>query len=884
MNQKITKNNIAKIEKKIFIFDGHNLIYKSYFALPKLFDSKNRPTGAIQGTCNILMKFLTKYQNSMFCIASDSGGQNFRHEIFEDYKANRAEIEDDLRLQIIAMQEIYDHFGIKKIGAKGFEADDYIASFVKKFAQNNKIFIISSDKDLMSLVSENVFLIDPVKEDLFDTLAVEEKFGVRPSFIKDYLSLIGDSSDNIPGVPGIGPKTAQKILLHGHLDDLIKNNFENIKDQKLVQKLKLNLDSLLLSIKLVEMKDDLEINLTLNDLEFSLTENARNIYNIFIDHDLLLLSSRIQKFLSFDEFEKKHSLTIKDNIENNFISDEFLEKIYLSGIVYINYIENKDNIFELQILGRDSFIVLNNFDEKNLLILSKIMNDSSIKKITYKIHYGLNEFLSQKGIKGGESIFDLSWIYFSLIGVRANENFQYLVKFAKQFAFVNQIQFDYQDYMNLKENYIFSFELLFDFGLKALLKTKQINHLEIDRQVYAILLKMEHEGILLDIDKLSKFSQKLESDLLNLKEKIIDETGYDFNVISPKQTSEVLFEKLEITPIGKKSSKTSLYSTDTKVLEELSINGHIIADYILEYRSLNKLKTSYCQTLPEKINPQTGRIHTKFWLNGTTTGRILSSDPNLQNIPIRTDSGKEIRKSFVASDQKFLLSVDYSQIELRILAKLANVKNLINAFENELDVHKITASEIFEIPLSQVDDFQRTTAKAVNFGIIYGISPYGLSWRLKISLSQASSIIKKYFLKYPEIEDYVVHIKKFFHENGYVCTLLGRRCYAPHFSEEDSEKISFSQNQFLQRSAINAPIQGSSAEILKFALIACINLINERFSKNKILLQIHDEIIFEVCQEDSNQFSLEVTELMESIGSEFDLKLKVESSIGKYWE
>lgn len=889
----ISKNDIAKIQNKIFIFDGHNLIYKSYFALPKLYDQKSRPTGAIQGTCNILLKFLLKYPDSMFCIASDSAGKNFRHNLYSEYKANRAQIDDELRDQIILMQDLYRSIGLNVISGSGFEADDYIASFVKKFSNEYKIFIISSDKDLMSLISENVFMIDPVKEDIFDEVAVEEKFGIRPKLIPDYLSLTGDSSDNIPGVPGIGPKTAIKILSYGTLDNLIQGNFDNIKDKKLSDKLKNNIDNLLMSKNLVYMKDDIDINITTEEMIFILKKNVKNIYDSFLDFNLNALALRIEKFLSHEEINEIKTNNLKQLNDlyktYNDLNSEFLNEIYLVGECFISYEIDEKNIenFKIRILcEKNLFIFDNNKKDRNFIEnFKKLLIDSSIKKITYNISYGLKNILRYFDIKNFSSIFDLSWIYFYLIGVRANENFQYIIKYIN-----NEIEIN-NDLNRIKENHIFLYKDIFEYGLQKLINTKQFNHFEIDRNLYQILFEMENNGISLDKIKLLNLENKINNEMILIKEKIIDEIGYDFNIISPKQTSEVLFEKLNITPVGKKSTKTNLYSTDTAVLEELEYRGEFIASYILEYRSLNKLKTSYCTSLIPKVNSKTNKIHTSFWINGATTGRILSSDPNLQNIPTKSQIGREVRGCFCSdSDEFVLLSIDYSQIELRLLAKIANIKNLLDAFEKNIDIHIKTASEIFSIDIKDVSDSERSKAKAINFGIIYGISPFGLSKQLKISVNEASSIIKKYLLKYPEIEKYLDDTKKFFYENGYVETIFKKRCYAPQASQssnyEDSfsidERSSFKQNQFIERAVINARIQGSAADILKEAIISCKNMILNEFDeeKYKIILQIHDEIIFQIPLKNAEIFAQRASIAMESI---FE-GLKTKYSYSRYWD
>lgn len=866
--QNFIMNDLKSIKNKIFIFDGHNLIYKSYFALPKLYDAKNRPTGAIQGTCNILFKFLLKYEGSMFCIASDSGGKNFRHQLFEQYKAHRKEIDPELLEQIIAIQNIYKSFGLCVLGNHGHEADDYIASFVKKFSDQYKIYIISSDKDLTQLVNTNVNIIDPIKEEIIDEIAVENKFGVRPKKINDYLSLIGDASDNIPGISGIGPKTALKILQYGSITESIAQNFDNIKDPKLQKKLRDNLNDLLLSKKLVTMVDNLPINIEPEQMVFNLHRYANDIYQVFLEYDLNNLGQRIEKFIH----KKNINLAINSSNSNqtsitqcNEISDEIVKNLYIYGKCSFNITDS--NIVQLLIQDKLFNIPIDNCPNQ----LKIILEDSSIKKIIYQVSPNIKQYFKLHNIQFS-GLYILSFLYFNLLGTKANDNFNFLANYCEL------------NLPNSQNEHINLFESLFNLGLQKIFEIKHIEFFENDRKIYDILWKMEQNGILIDCNKLNNL-QKYFDDLLDkIKDQAIEKTGYDFNLISPKQTSDILFNKLGIEPVGKKSLKTNLYSTDVTVLEELSLKGFEIADLILNYRSIFKLKTSYCESLPNKTNPLNNKIHTSFLLNGATTGRILSFEPNLQNIPTKTEEGKKIRGCFIASEGHQLVSMDYSQIELRILANLANVQNLKNAFLNNTDIHSLTASEIFGIDLKNVNDFYRSKAKAINFGIIYGISSFGLAKQLKISNSDASLIIKNYFRQYPEIFEYLEQTKKFNNINGYVKTMFNRHCYPPSINQDDLHKTNFHHQQFLERASINAPIQGTASDIIKLAMIQINNFINKNNLNTKILLQIHDELILEVPNEELQIIKKECIPIMENIGKDIKLPLQVSFSYANNWQ
>jgi len=446
------------------------------------------------------------------------------------------------------------------------------------------------------------------------------------------------------------------------------------------------------------------------------------------------------------------------------------------------------------------------------------------------------------------------------------------------------LYYEQVNYQN-STNYIVFYLQLYESGMNKLFKSKHLEYLEVDRRIYKILSEMENFGILIDCKGLANLGKYFDDLLTKIKENIIDETGYDFNILSPKQTSDILFNKLGISSASAKKLKgDGGFSTSQDVLENLSIEGVIVADYILQYRSIYKLKSSYCEGLANVIEKD-GRIHTKFELNGATTGRILSSSPNLQNIPTRTEEGKKIRSCFISKDGCFLISADYSQVELRILAHIANVTNLKKAFEEGVDIHRLTASKIFGIPFEKVDEFWRSKAKAVNFGIIYGISPFGLSKQLKITTGEASEIIKNYLYHYSEISDYLEKTKNFASQNGYVKTIFGRNCYLQSQLSDGTVVMpkNFFERQFFERAAINAPIQGSASDIIKYAMVKADNFIKDNVLKTKLLLQIHDELIFEVPENEVETMSNGIKKIMESIGDDLDLRLKVDVLSGKSW-
>ena len=812
------KDSIKYIKNKIFVIDGHCMIYRGFYASPDLHDESGRATGAISVVCSAIVKYLTQYEGEKFCIASDSAGKTFRHAMFEKYKANRKEIDPKLREQIIAMQEIYTVFGLKVLSNHGFEADDYITSLVHKFAgpeENNKytIFIVTTDKDLMQLVNDYVYVLDPQKDIVIGANEVCQKFGVRPDQIKDYLSLIGDASDNIPGAKGIGPKGAIKILEAGKLDDLIADNFSAIKNERSKKLLHESIDDIKMSQDLVSMKDDLPIEFQGKDFNVNIRDHANEIYKMLVSYGIKGLASRMLKFLP----QTYQSLSISNNLVIAH-PDKIIEQIRIDDIACIAFHDGK-----YQILSAGTLSI---FDD--IAPFKEVLMDRQVKKIFYA-SINCAEYITNAN---AESFMDLQIMNYHLMGVAANKDFSYL------------LNYHIQDLGPLKESdRILYYIQIYESSRIKLLETNQMKFFTLDQHVKIILMQMHQLGIGISLEKLNELGEFLKARLVEIQDKIIYESGYEFNISSPAQTSDVLFNKMGLpTPTKKPSAKSGNFSTDANVLAHLADIGYEIANLILQYRTINKLNTGYVQSLPSKIVNH--RIHTHFVLNGAITGRILSENPNLQNIPTRGEDGQKIRQCFSAPVGYKILSLDYSQIELRILAKLANIENMQNAFKNGQDVHKMTASEVFGTPIDQVSDQERSKAKAINFGIIYGISPFGLARQLKIDNAEAKQIIDKYMDRYSEITAYINSVKKFSASHGYVLNMFGRRIYERSIEGE----ASLAEKKYLERAQINATIQGSAADLIKFAMVRINDyIISSDFSDGvNLLLQIHDELIFEV--------------------------------------
>lgn len=860
--------------RAIICFDNHNLLYKSYYAIPKFHDSHGRPTGAIQGALSIVFKFLNRYPDAEYCVASDTKGGNFRYKLYDQYKAQRKEIDDELLKQIIVMPDFYRAMGMNFFAREGFEADDLIASLVHKhrYDKNAVIFIISSDKDLMQLIDDDrVFLIDPTKDIFMNESEVLKKFGVSPSQVHDYLSLIGDASDNIPGAKSVGPKTALKILKYGKLDDILKNP-EIIDDKKLQKLIIDNYDAITLSQKLVALKGDLEVDS--DNLKLDLAGHRHGMMNLLGEYSLHALQKTFEKIVkkSSPNSDEGNVGGISSNFEEishssgSYITPTIKKKMEENHLIAVNF-DQMDKQYQIFFDNKIYFI-----EESDICNYIDLFENPMIKKVIYNQRL-FEEKFSNLDSQKFFSFYDLAIIYYHIIGTRANNDILDILYYE---------QIDYQS----QANYIIFYLKLFELGMKRLFDSGHLEFFELDRKIYRILREMEVIGMLVDPGKLKELGNYFENLLAKTKDGIIDETGYDFNVLSPKQTSDILFNKMGVSAVSTKKLKgDGGFSTSQDVLETLSNEGLVVADHILQYRSIYKLKSSYCDGLAEQIDKNDGRIHTKFELNGATTGRILSSNPNLQNIPTRTDEGKKIRSCFIAREGCKLISSDYSQVELRILAHIANVENMKKAFEEGEDIHKLTASKIFGIPFDRVDDHWRSKAKAVNFGIIYGISPFGLSKQLKITTGEAAEIIKSYLYRYSEIKDYLERTKNFANQHGYVKTIFGRNCYLQTQLSDGTlvAPKNFFERQFFERAAINAPIQGSASDIIKYAMIKVNNLIKNENFEAKLLMQIHDELIFEVPDHEVEKISEKIKENMESVGRNVGLSLRADLSVGQSW-
>ncbi|MCM8800482.1 MAG: DNA polymerase I [Candidatus Omnitrophica bacterium] len=837
-------------KKKIYLVDATAFCYRAFYALKGLFTSFGQPTNAIYGFVNMLNKILKNEKPQFFGVCFDVSRKTFRQEKFAEYKLQRPPMPDELSSQIPFIKRIVSNYGIRIIEKEGYEADDIIATLVKKAKDKNFfVTIISSDKDILQLVDENTVVFSPYKEAgiLYDRKKISERFGVEPERIVDIIALMGDDVDNIPGVSGIGEKTAVELIrTFGSLKDLL-SNIDKIKKERIKEAIKNSIEKIRLNQQLVTLKDDLQIDLEPEDLKISKAD-YQELFKIFnyLEFKTLLKNLPLQE-------EKKENQPLVLSLE-----EEFIKKILKStNELFLYGFSTKELIFYTE----DRFFQI----KDNPNYLKEILTNPQIKKIGHDLKRMMVS-LAKEGI-------DLKGLYFDTMIAG------YLLNPSKNDYSLNTLAWDYLGKTGMGSlNNKTAIELILELKpiLEKELKQKALFKLFMDLEMplVEVLAEMELTGISLDTQMLKELSQKIEKKLIKLIDEIYILSGCQFNLNSPKQLREILFERLKL-PIVKKS-KTGP-STDEEVLKSLSAY-HRLPQLLLEYRQLTKLKTTYVDVLPNLIDPYTNRVHTFFNQTGTETGRLSSSNPNLQNIPIKTEIGRNIRRAIVCFNQdSFLLSCDYSQIELRILAHLCHDENLLSTFRQDKDIHRITASLIYGLDEEDIDDSMREIAKRVNFGIIYGLTAYGLSRDLGISVEQAQGFIDAYFVRYPKVKEYIDEQIIKAQKNGFVSTILGRRRY---ISEINSKNQSI--RQFAQRQAVNAPVQGSASDLIKLAMIQIHREIKKRNLKTKMILQIHDELLFDVPDNEMDLFVSLVKDKMENV-LKLDVPIKVQVKKGKNW-
>lgn len=886
-------------KERLIIIDGQSYIYRAFYAIRRLSNSKGMPTNAIYGFVQMMQKAIKEIKPEYICIVFDSKEKTFRHEIYSEYKAKRPPMPDDLSVQIPYIHRAVDIYKVKKLLIPGYEADDIIATLAKKGkASDKEVFIISGDKDLMQLVDEDIKVYDTMKDKIYSPEDVATKYGVGPEFIRDLLSLSGDSSDNIPGARGVGEKTAINLIKQfGHIENLLKN-IDNIEPESLRKKIKDSEADILLSHRLVTLRDDLDLGLDIEDLRYS-GADKNELNKFFSDLEFRTLiektdNSEIDTKIS--ELKKKDYRTILDEGDFKKLLKDIENVDFLAIDTETDNINPlKANIVGISICFREQEAYYIPIGHRYLGAPRQLAADF--------VRDNLAPLLKRKGLLGQNIKYDLlvfrSNGYGRLEAVDDTMIASYLLDPEAESHSLRVLARKYLDYqmftykevtgtrekkgMNFSEVDIKTATLysgedaditmqIYRVLIDKLKKTSLFDlYKNVEIPLLNILTEMEFNGVLVNLNKLRELSEYLRVKIQKEEESIYNLAGERFNINSPKALSNILFERLKLPSI--KQTGTG-YSTDSSVLEELS-DKHEIIGHIIEYRMLSKLKSTYADALSELVNSKTGRIHTSFNQTITATGRLSSSEPNLQNIPVRTEIGKKVREAFEAKKGYLLLSADYSQIELRVFAHMSKDPTLIKAFLNGEDIHTRTACEIFEKRPDEIDAEMRRLAKTINFGIIYGMGAFKLAKTLRISRSQAQDYINKYFARLSGVKAYINKTIEEARKNQYVKTILGRIRYLPNIN---SKAPSVRQQE--ERMAVNTPIQGSAADIIKLAMI---NIYKEIANTDvKMILQVHDELVFEVPENLITDISQMVKDKMENV-IKLDVPLIADISIGKNW-
>ncbi len=896
-------------DKRLFLLDGMALAYRSFFAFIRnpLINSKGVNTSGVFGFTNTLLKILKDESPDYIACVFDMPAPTFRHKAYPEYKATRERMPDDLRGQIPVIHDMIRAFNIPLLEKEGFEADDLMGTLARQGeAEGMKVYLVSGDKDLMQLVSNQVFMYSTGKKgpapDIVGIEGVVEKFGVSPEHIIDLLGLMGDSSDNVPGVPGVGPKTAQSLIHEFGSMESLYENVDAVKRDAIRQKLTDFKEQALLSKQLVTLDTDVELNVTLQDLkagemhlsqvetlfrdlEFNqllievVSENKQEAPKAPCDYRTLVDPEEIDDFV---QLLQKQSMFAVD-LETTSLHHVDAE------IVGISFAWEEGKAFYIPLCAPD--VEISN-PEHILQKLKPVLENPNIQKCGQNIKYDWLVF-RQAGVDLKGVTFD-TMVAAYLINPSSRRygldalsleyfNFTKIPTVALIGKGQKQICMDQVPLQTISEYACEDAD--FTWRLKEVLEPKlketETDSLfkDVEMPLVHVLLEMEENGVALDAPFLAEMSQTMQKDMDTLESDIYDIAGEIFNIKSTQQLGNILFEKLKVHEVlGKKRAKRTKtgYSTDVKVLESLSM--HPLPRKILDYRQLTKLKSTYIDALPKLIHPKTERVHASFNQTVAATGRLSTSDPNLQNIPIRTDLGREIRRAFVPGDpDNCLISADYSQIELRIMAHISGDETLLESFQNGEDVHSRTASEIFDIPKNEVTDEHRRKAKTINFGIIYGMGQYGLASRLQISNQEAQQFIMAYFAQYPKVNAFMSQIIAQAYKEGYVTTLLHRRRYLPEL-KSDNRSI----REFAERTAINTPIQGTAADLIKVAMIRIAKRLREEKWQAKMILQIHDELLFDVPKNEKDDLTEMVRQEMEG-AIKLNVPIKVDIGAGENW-
>jgi DNA polymerase-1 len=937
--------------KHVYLVDGSGYIFRAYHALPPLTRPDGKPVGAVLGFTNMLLKLLRETDADHIAVIFDAAHRTFRNRIYEAYKANRPEPPDDLVPQFALVREATDAMNVARIEQADFEADDLIAAYAKAAVKAGAtVTVVSSDKDLMQLVSDKIQLLDPIKNRPIGAAEVREKFGVGPEQVIEVQALIGDSVDNVPGVPGIGVKTAAELIgVYGDLETLLKRA-EEIKQPKRRQNLIDFAEQARISKRLVTLNADIPLPMPLEDFAvkpldgqklgaFLQAQNFRSLLNRLdaqlraaVGNGVVAPAARPAPPVPAPTGANgAMPVAVPDNlaaakpayelVQEMAALDRWIARALAEGAVAVAVATASTDALRAELLGVSlavepgmaCYIPLGHrapvegLDlgdaaasgpamtqiprERALERLKTLLEDPGILKIGHNAKVALEVFRRHgiamapvddtlllsfvlEGGRHGHDLEELAPLHFGRETVKRKD----LVGSGKSQIGFAAVPLDRaRDYAAELADYTLRLHRLLRPRLVA---EHMVSFYEtVERPLVPVVAEMERAGILVDRARLNELSTDFAARMGELEREIYKLAKHEFNLGSPKQLGEVLFDELKLAP-GKKM-KTGAYGTDASVLEELALE-HPLPARVLDWRQLQKLKSTYADTLVEQIDPETHRIHTSYSLAGAVTGRLSSTDPNLQNIPIRSEEGRKIRRAFVAAPGHVLLSADYSQIELRLAAHVAGVEALKSAFQRGDDIHAMTASEVFGVPMKKMDATTRRRAKAINFGIIYGISAFGLARQLQVPQAEAAAYIKAYFERFPGIRDYMERMKQLCREQGYVETIFGRRCAIPGIKDANHARRTFAERQ-----AINAPLQGSAADIIKRAMARVPPALAKAGLKARMLLQVHDELVFEVPVKETNEVASLVKEVMEgAVGPSHSISvpLVVETGSAQNWE
>ena len=926
-------------EEELYLIDGSGFIFRAYYAMAYsrqagMTNPDGIEVGAVFGFTNMLLKMLNDYHAPYIAVIFDAARENFRNEIFADYKANRDETPEDLIPQFPLIRDATEAFDMPALEVEGYEADDLIAAYTKQaLAAGKKVVIVSSDKDLMQLVQPGVRMLDPMKGKWIEEEQVVEKFGVTPDKVVDVQSLAGDSVDNVPGVPGIGVKTAAQLINeYGSLEELLERA-EEIKQNKRREKLIEHAEDARISKKLVLLDENAPVPMPLEELKTH-DPDKPELMAFLQKHAFNSIIKRLGgetvapvKPKHHDEADEAHieEITLPPVSDNQYtlINDaktlkQWIDEAYKTGLLAIDtettsLTPAKAELVGISIassVGKAAYIPLGHVQETDLFgaatddatpqmdkgeclkLLKPLLEDKSVLKVGHNMKYDWQMFAKEgitlspcddtmlmsyvlDGASHSHSMDNLSMMYCTHTPIKYEE---VAGKGKVQVTFDKVSIQDALDYAAEDADVTLR---LYHILKPRLAREKMASVYEtIERPLIPVIAQMELEGIKVDPKTLHAMSDEFGKKLVTLEEEIHEMAGHPFNVASPKQVGEVLFDEMGLQ--GGKKTKTGSYSTSVDVLEKLALEGHEIVQKILEHRGLAKLKSTYTDALQNEINPATGRVHTSYHMTGTSTGRLSSSDPNLQNIPIRTEEGRKIREAFIAENGNVLISVDYSQVELRLAAEMANVEALKQAFKDNVDIHSLTASRVFDVPLENVTPEIRRQAKAVNFGIIYGISGFGLAKQLGCPVGEASEFIKRYLSRFHEIETFMEDTKEQAKRDGFVITLYGRKCFIPGIKDKNQMRV-----RGAERQAINAPLQGTAADIMKITMARMQKKLDKENLSAKMLLQVHDELVFEVPEDEVENTIKIVRDTMENAfkinNVEISVPLNAESGQGQNW-